>query len=111
MLELVSTFKERLRIAVNNSPLTKTQIANESGISKSLLSHYLAGDNEAGNDKLKSLAATLKVSPVWLIGYDCPMKLNDSSDSDIRTTIDNYLDLMDDDKLRKTLQFIKDYIL
>lgn len=111
MLELVSNFKERLRIAVNESTLTKTQIAKKAGISKSLLSHYLAGDTEAGNVRLKALADALNVNPVWLIGYDCPKNSKFDDDSDLKTLINDYLDMMDSEKLKKTLQFIKDYII
>lgn len=111
MLELVSTFKERLQIAISNSKLTKTKIAEQVGVSKSLLSHYLAGDNEAGNDKVKRLSEVLNVNPVWLLGYDCPMRITDNSNSDIRKQIDDHLDLMDEEKLKKTLQFIKEYII
>ena len=111
MLELVSNFKERLKIAVAESNLSKTQIAKKSGISKSLLSHYLAGDTEAGNVRLKALADVLNVNPVWLMGYNAPKNAKHEDTSDVREVIDSYLDMMDNEKLRKTLQFIKDYII
>jgi len=41
-------------------------------ISKSLLSHYVSGKNEPGNKRLFILSKAMKVSPVWLMGYDVP---------------------------------------
>lgn len=43
-------------------------------ISKSLLSHYVAGKVEPGNKRLFILSKALDVSPVWLMGYDVPQE-------------------------------------
>lgn len=41
---------------------------------KSILSHYVSGDAEPGQDKLTLLGLALNVSEVWLMGYDVPME-------------------------------------
>ena len=41
---------------------------------KSILSHYVSGDAEPGQDKLTLLGLGLNVSEVWLMGYDVPME-------------------------------------
>jgi len=43
-------------------------------ISKSLLSSYIAGRMEPGNKRLFILSKALKVSELWLLGFDVPME-------------------------------------
>lgn len=69
-MKKVTTFSSRLHEAILSSGLQQIEVANLSGISKSLLNKYLKGKSEAGNDKLYKLANALNVSPVWLMGYD-----------------------------------------
>ena len=45
------------------------------------------------------------------MGYNAPKNAKHEDTSDVREVIDSYLDMMDNEKLRKTLQFIKDYII
>lgn len=41
---------------------------------KSILSHYVAGKAEPGQEKLTILGLALNVSEAWLMGYDVPME-------------------------------------
>lgn len=83
-MDLNSNFRVRLREAIDYSGLQQVEVAKLSGISKSLLNKYLKGISEAGNDKLLVLGKALNVSPVWLMGYDVPMRenINDSDESE-----------------------------
>lgn len=73
-MEKTSKFSDRLKFAIDISGKKQIDIANLSGISKSLLNKYLKGASEAGNLKLAKLADVLNVDPVWLMGYDVPME-------------------------------------
>lgn len=42
-------------------------------LGKSILSQYISGGVEPGQDKLTILGMALGVSEVWLMGYDVPM--------------------------------------
>lgn len=81
-MEKISTFKDRLQIAISNSKLQQSEVAKYSGISRSLINKYLKGISEAGNDKLYALGKTLNVNPVWLMGFDVPVKESNSSNQD-----------------------------
>jgi len=41
-------------------------------ISRSLLSYYVSGKAEPGNNRLFILSKALNVSPLWLMGFDVP---------------------------------------
>lgn len=69
-MKIVDSFKNRLIEAVEESGMSQVEIAAKANISKSLLNKYIKGVNQAGNHKLLSLARALRVSPVWLMGYD-----------------------------------------
>lgn len=42
-------------------------------LGKSILSQYVSGRTEPGQDKLTILGLALNVSEAWLMGYDVPM--------------------------------------
>lgn len=43
-------------------------------LGKSILSQYVSGRTEPGQDKLTILGLALNVSEAWLMGYDVPME-------------------------------------
>lgn len=53
-----------------------TPFAKQYGIKfgKSILSQYLSGKTEPGQEKLTILGLGLNVSEVWLMGFDVPME-------------------------------------
>lgn len=57
-----------------------------SSISRSLLSHYVAGAFEPKQDKLTILSLGLNVSEAWLMGYDVPMERTQNENSIIVET-------------------------
>ena len=77
MLEIETTFAERLNKALLESGLTQKQLSERTGISKSLLNKYLKGKSQASNFKLTLLANELLVNPLWLIGYNVSKDYND----------------------------------
>jgi repressor LexA len=67
-MELVATFDERLREAMEN--LTVTELANLLGISKQSVSAYLNGTRKPKRIVAREIARVLNVNPAWLCGYD-----------------------------------------
>lgn len=45
-------------------------------LGKSIMSQYVAGKTEPGQEKLTILGLALNVSEAWLMGYDVPMERN-----------------------------------
>lgn len=64
----------RIKKALSIRNMTQTELCAKTKISKSSLSEYLSGKHEPGQDKIFILAQALDVDPVWLWGYDVPIK-------------------------------------
>ena len=87
---LEDTFANRLRKALEYNNMKPVDLANRTGINKSLISNYLSGTFKAKQDKVNIIAETLGVSEGWLMGYDVDMDrewFDDKEPSEI--SIDN----------------------
>ena len=78
----MTTFAERLKEALALKGITKTELANKTGLDKSLFSNYVSGKYKAKSDNLYRIALALNVSEAWLLGYDVPMERKESSSTD-----------------------------
>ena len=75
----VSTFSERLNLALKNTGISAAELSRKTGLSKSLISKYVHGTIEAGSTSLYLLAKALKADPVWLMGYETDSDVKDAS--------------------------------
>lgn len=69
----MDSISKRLRIALDAAGLSQTELSKLSGINKASISTYLSGTYEPKQKNVFALAATLNVSPSWLMGLDVPM--------------------------------------
>lgn len=69
-MNLVDTFQNRLKYAMNMRNMKQVDLVEKSGLDKTLINKYLAGISKARQKKLTILADTLDVNEVWLMGYD-----------------------------------------
>ena len=69
---------KRLQIALRARGMKQVDLVNLTGIGKSSISTYLAGEYEPKQKNLYKLAKALDVSESWLMGYDVPMDRNPS---------------------------------
>ena len=60
-------FMERLRKALEDKGITRTELSRLSGVSKGDITHYLKGDYVPKQDKCYLLAKALGVDPGWLM--------------------------------------------
>lgn len=65
---------KRLSKALANVNKIPQELANESGVSKSSISQYLNGSHKPSNISSGKMAKVLDVNPLWLMGFDVPMK-------------------------------------
>ena len=87
---IVDTFASRLNIAMKECKMKQVDLANKTGIDKSLISNYLSGNYQAKQNNIYKLAKVLNVSESWLMGYDVDMDrewFDDKEPSEI--SIDN----------------------
>lgn len=115
-MKKVSTFHERLNLAISIRGFTQTQLAKITGINKSLICDYLKGRYMAKQDKLDLLATSLKVSPTWLMGLDVEMietKKDDITPPSKNIIIKDIVDLLEDQDeatLKTILKVIKSIV-
>ena len=70
---------ERIRIALNQSGMTQTELSRKTGIPKSAISQYIKGSFEPKQDRIYSISKALNVSEAWLMGFDVPKERKDTS--------------------------------
>lgn len=67
----IDTTSNRLKIAMKECGKKQIDLANETGIDKGSISHYVSGKYMPKQDTIYKLAKALDVSEMWLWGYDC----------------------------------------
>lgn len=70
---------ERLHEAMKLRNIRQSELTEKTGISKARISSYLNGRYEPKSTALHLLANALRVSEMWLAGYDVPMEKNTPS--------------------------------
>lgn len=101
----ISTFRDRLKEAINESGMSQSDLARAINCNRSKISYYLSGRNEAKDKTLFELARILDVNPAWLEGYDVPMR--ESRESELFYT---KLDLLNSEGRRKVEEYIDDLL-
>ena len=73
-MELITTFTDRLRLAMDARGMRAVELARLTGLSKARISQYTNGIYIPKADAMHKLAHALEVSDLWLEGYDVPME-------------------------------------
>lgn len=108
----VAEFKDRLKLAIDESGLSNYKISQQCEFSRSLLTRYLQGVYEPNAEKILSLARVLNVSPTWLMGYDVEKNYKDvksiqtSEEAKIKNEIYDLLDKTYDPVLLEKIKII-----
>jgi len=71
---LISTFAERLSLAIKYRKVKAIDVSRATGIPRATLTNYIKGKYKAKQDYLTAIARHLNVSETWLMGYDVPME-------------------------------------
>ena len=66
----------RLLLALSNAGITSSELSEKSGVSKSSISQYCHAIQSPSNLSAPKMARVLGVDPLWLMGFDVPMKPN-----------------------------------
>lgn len=65
---------KRLQLALSNKKITAQELCNISGVSKASVSQYVNGSHKPSNISAQKMGNCLDVNPLWLMGFDVPMK-------------------------------------
>ena len=66
-------FKNRLKEALEKREMRPVDLSERTGISRSVISSYLAGRWKAKQDNLYLISKAMNIDPAWLMGYDISM--------------------------------------
>ncbi|GAB7525368.1 helix-turn-helix domain-containing protein [Paraburkholderia sp. 2C] len=62
-------FKDRLKLALENSGISQREFASRTGFGEANVSHYLSGDRKPGADNIQIILRALPdVDARWLLG-------------------------------------------
>lgn len=61
---------------------SQQELVDRSGINKGSLSQYLKGRNSPSNLNAKKIADAFNISPAWVMGFDVPMREEESETVD-----------------------------
>lgn len=102
--------KDRLNEALRLRDMTPRQLADKSGLYFTTIYRYLNGDRIPKTDSIEKMAAVLRVSPSWLLGYDAPI---DISEPDLIIKQDELTVIIEQlsDKDKDTLKAIAETLL
>lgn len=78
IIKLIDSFANRLKYALTIKNIRPIDLVSATKISKANISSYMAGKYEPKTAGLSLIAKALDVDPVWLMGYDVPMKIDKS---------------------------------
>ena len=80
------------------------------GVSKSTVSRWENGQiDNMKRESIALLANYFKVSPIWIMGFDVPKFPPNENEKHLREEIDDSLDWMKEEDLKKLLDFIKQF--
>lgn len=65
--------KDRLNEALQVRNMSRSELAEKSGINKGTISRYLRGETIPRSLAIGKLAQVLNVNPAWILGYDVSM--------------------------------------
>ena len=75
----ISDFKNRFRTILDKKNISQSELSRITAISQSTISDWYRGSSEPKQDKLDLIAKALNINPVWLLGYDVEMEIDDKN--------------------------------
>lgn len=81
--ERISTFSDRLKEYMNMNDIKAVDLAKRFHVSRSTISQYMNGSVVPKRDRLVLIADALHINPLWLMGYDVPIEVQNVVTSDL----------------------------
>lgn len=72
---------KRLSLALSKINMIPQELSNASGVNKSSISQYLNGAHSPSNISSEKMSKILNVNPLWLMGFDVPMRNIDNTNT------------------------------
>ena len=79
----VSTFADRLKEFMDMNGIKSIDLAKRFHVSRSTISQYVNGQVIPKRDRLVLIADALNINPLWLMGYDVPIDVQNFDSDDL----------------------------
>ncbi len=109
--ESVELFGERLNEAMRTRKITARVLSSMTGISESNVSRYRRGQYAPKRENIYKIAKALNVNPMWLLGFSDVSQFNGSEEEQMKIELANLVQQMDAEQVKKTISFVKQFIL
>lgn len=106
-----AVFAQRLNEAMRIRKVSAAELSRRTSIDESALSHYKKGDCVPKSKRVFDIAKALGVNPTWLLGFSDEMLYVMSEIDASRNELENLISDMSLEQIKKTITFIRDYIL
>lgn len=77
----------RIKKLMDTYHVTVADISERTGLNRTTIWKYINDKQAPRQNKIYILASKFGVNPAWLLGYDVPMRLEDSVDAEYRQDI------------------------
>ena len=94
---------KRLRQAISEMNLKPQELADLSGVNKASVSQYLNGSHAPSNISSGKMGKILNVDPLWLMGFDVPMR---KTKDELEANKDFELSLLNDNEKEMVIGMI-----
>lgn len=84
---------KRLIKALDDNRMTAAELSLKAHVSEASISQYVNGSHKPSNLSSGKMADVLKVNPLWLMGFDVPMK-PESTLPEVPTYVDGTMELI-----------------
>lgn len=109
--EGVQIFASRLNEALSIRKMTAAELSKKTGIDQAAISRYKRGMYAPKRKAIFDIARALGVNPAWLLGFSDEMLFTLSEIDAARNELENLIVDMSLEQIKKTIQFVRDYIL
>ena len=79
--EPIESCATRIRKALSIRNMTQSELCRRTKIATSAMSEYVKGLYDPKQDKIYIMSEALNVDPVWLMGFDVPMEIDNKKEA------------------------------
>ena len=109
--EGATKFAERLNEALAVRKMSAAELSRKTGIDQAAISRYKRGLYAPKRKAIFDISRSLGVNPAWLLGFSDEMLYTMSEIDASRNELENLIVDMSLEQIKKTIQFVRDYIL
>lgn len=104
-------FAQRLNEALLVRKVSAAELSRRTNIGQDALSRYRKGECTPKSIRVFDISKALGVNPTWLLGFSDDMLFQMSEIDAARNELENLISDLDEKQIKKTIDFIRNYII